>query len=175
LEVRLPDIDEHFHEFVAARLDRWRRGAYLLCGDWHLADDLVSEAIIRLHRHWSRVLLADNVEAYAQKILTRCWLSERRRRWYHREQTHADPPATAYPMDERIVDRLPLAELLRSLGPRQRAVVILRFYLDHSIEETAEILGITPGTVKSQCARALEHLRAGPAGTEPPHRETAAK
>ncbi|MFI5910987.1 SigE family RNA polymerase sigma factor [Dactylosporangium sp. NPDC051541] len=156
----MPDLDEEFHAYAAARLERWRRGAYLLCGDWHLADDLVSEAVIRLHRHWAKVRRADNVDAYAQTILTRCWLTERGRGWRRRERSTAELRHPAYqPPDERIVDRLPLAELLRALGPRQRAVLILRFYLDHSVEETAEILGITTGTVKSQCARAIEQLR----------------
>ncbi|GAA0921706.1 SigE family RNA polymerase sigma factor [Virgisporangium aurantiacum] len=151
--------DDEFHAFVAERLDRWRRSAYLLCGDWHLADDLVSQALVKLHRNWSKVRGADNVDAYAQKVLTRCWLTERGRRWRHREQTHSDPPHRESLPDDRVVDRLPLADLLRSLGPRQRAVLILRFYLDHSVEETAEILGVSPGTVKSQSARALGQLR----------------
>jgi RNA polymerase sigma-70 factor (sigma-E family) len=159
LEVRLSRSDDEFHAFVAERLDRWRRSAYLLCGDWHFADDLVSQALVKLHRSWARASRADNVDAYAQKVLTRCWLSERGRRWRRLEQTYSDPPHRSYLPDDRVVDRLPLADLLRSLGPRQRAVVILRFYLDHSVEETAEILGISTGTVKSQSARALELLR----------------
>jgi RNA polymerase sigma-70 factor (sigma-E family) len=159
LEVRLSRSDDEFHAFVAERLNRWRRSAYLLCGDWHLADDLVSQALVKLHRSWSKARGADNVDAYAQKVLTRCWLTERGRRWRHLEQTHSDPPPQSYLPNDRVVDRLPLAELLRSLGPRQRAVLILRFYLDHSVEETAEILGVSPGTIKSQSARALQQLR----------------
>ncbi len=155
----MPRSDDEFHAFVAERLVRWRRSAYLLCGDWHLADDLVSQALVKLYRSWSKVRSADNVDAYAQKVLTRCWLTERGRRWRQLEQTHSDPPRRSYLPDDRVVDRLPLADLLRSLGPRQRAVLILRFYLDHSVEETAEILGVSPGTVKSQSARALEQLR----------------
>ncbi|MFG2044019.1 SigE family RNA polymerase sigma factor [Dactylosporangium sp. NPDC048998] len=155
----MPRADDQFHVYVAEHLDRWRRTAYLLCGDWHLADDLVSEAVIRLHRHWSRASQANNVDAYTQKILTRCWLSEQRRRWRRVEHTQADPPATSYLQPDGIVERQPLAQLLESLGPRQRAVVILRFYLDHSVEETAELLGIAPATVRSQSTRALEHLR----------------
>ena len=151
--------DDEFHAFVAERLDRWRRSAFLLCGDWHLADDLVSQALVKLYRSWSKVRGADNVDAYAQKVLTRCWLTERGRRWRRLERTHRDPPPRPYLPDDRVVDRLPLADLLRRLGPRQRAVLILRFYFDHSVEETAEILGVAPGTVKSQSARALEQLR----------------
>ena len=152
--------DDEFHAFVAERLDRWRRSAYLLCGDWHLADDLVSVTVAKLFRHWRTVRRTDNADAYAQKVLTRCWLTERGRRWRHLEQTHSDPPPQPYPPDDRVIDRVPLADLLRSLGPRQRAVLILRFYLDHSVEETAQLLGISAGTVKSQSARGLETLRA---------------
>lgn len=151
--------EDQFHAFVAERLDRWRRSAFLLCGDWHLADDLVSQAMIKLHRSWSKASKADNLDAYAQKVLTRCWLSEQGRRWRSVEQSYADPPPPACQPDNRVVDRLPLADLLRSIGPRQRAVVVLRYYLDLSVEETADILGVSTGTVKSQAARALEQLR----------------
>jgi RNA polymerase sigma-70 factor (sigma-E family) len=155
----LPRAEAEFDAYVAERFDRWRRSAYLLCGDWHLADDLVSEAAIRLFRSWSRARKADNIDAYAQKILARCWLSERRRAWWRREQPTGETPASHYQHDDRVIDRLPLAQLLRSLGRRQRAALILRYYLDLSVEDTAEILGVTPSTVRSQCARALQQLR----------------
>lgn len=155
----MPSVDTDFHTFVVDRLDRWRRSAYLLCNDWHLADDLVSEAVIRLFRHWSKVRKAANPDAYAQKILTRRWLTERNRVWSRRESPSAMTPIRAEPQDERVVDRLPLAQLLKELGPRQRATIILRYYLDYSVDDTAEILGVTPGTVRSQCTRALEQLR----------------
>jgi RNA polymerase sigma-70 factor (sigma-E family) len=151
--------DDDFHLFAAERLDRWRRSAYLMCDDWHLADDLVSEAVMRLCRHWSRVRRADNPDAYAQKILARCWLTERRRAWWRRERTTDTLPVTPHRQDERVIDRLPLAQLLATLGPRQRAAVILRYYLDYSVEDTAEILGVAPSTVRAQCTRALEQLR----------------
>ncbi|GAA0904373.1 sigma-70 family RNA polymerase sigma factor [Virgisporangium aurantiacum] len=154
---------DDFHTFVAARLDRWRRSAYLMCDDWHLADDLVGDAVMRVCQHWSRVRRSDNPDAYAQKILARCWLTERRRAWWRRERTTGTVPetgpVTAHRQDERVIDRLPLAQLLETLGPRQRAAVILRYYLDYSVEETAGILGVTPSTVRGQCTRALEQLR----------------
>lgn len=155
----MPTADPDFLAFVADRLDRWRRSAYLLCRDWHLADDLVSEAVIKLLRNWSKVRAAASPDAYAQKILTRCWLTERRRAWWRREQPAAETPDRRSPQDERVIDRLPLAALLRGLPPRQRATLILRYYLDYSVEDTAEILGVTPGTVRGQCARAVEQLR----------------
>ncbi|MEV6300352.1 SigE family RNA polymerase sigma factor [Actinoplanes sp. NPDC051861] len=152
-------MDDHeFREFVAARLERWRRSAYLMCDDWHTADDLVSIAVTKLYRHWREVRRADNPEAYAQKVLTRTWLSERRRPW-RRERAAATLPDRPVPATDRITDRSSLAELLRMLGPRQRAVLILRFYFDYSAEQTADILQISVGTVKSQTARALRVLR----------------
>jgi RNA polymerase sigma-70 factor (sigma-E family) len=150
---------DDFHAFVAERLDRWRRSAYLMCDDWHLADDLVSDAVMLLCRHWSRVSRADNPDAYAQKILARCWLTERRRAWWRRERTTDTMPVTSHRQDERVIDRLPLAQMLKTLGPRQRATLILRYYLDYSVDETAEILGVAPSTVRAQCTRALEQLR----------------
>ena len=157
----MPNTDAEFHAFAAERLDRWRRSAYLLSDDWHLADDLVSEAVIRLFRHWPKVRKAANPHAHAQKILTRCGLTERRRAWWRRERSAPVLPATPIPQDERVVDRLPLADLLRRVTPRQRALLILRYYLDYSVEDTAEILGVTAGTVRGQCSRALEQLRNG--------------
>jgi hypothetical protein len=73
-----------------------------MCDDWHLADDLVSEAVMRLCRHWSRVRRADNPDAYAQKILARCWLTERRRAWWRRERTTDTLPVTPHRQDERV-------------------------------------------------------------------------
>lgn len=160
--------ESEFHTYVHARLGQWRRSAYLLCRDWHLADDLVSVTITRLYRHWAKVRIADNRDAYAHKVLTRCWLTESRRPWWRREQPSVEPPDRAWEPPDRVGDRGALAAMLRSLGPRQRAVLILRFYLDYSVEDTAAILQISPGTVKSQSTRGLETLRAIAAST--PHR-----
>jgi len=150
--------EQEFHEYVSARLDRWRRSAYLMCQDWHTADDIVSVAVGRLYEHWPRARQADNIDAYAQRILTRAWLNEARRPW-RRERPHEAPLEHGTVDVPEVVDRESLADLLRSLAPRQRAVIVLRFYLDYSIEETAAILGISQGTVKSQSARGLAALR----------------
>jgi RNA polymerase sigma-70 factor (sigma-E family) len=131
----------------------------LRCQDCHTADDLVSIAIAKIYRHWREVRSADNPEAYAQKILTRVWLSERRRPW-RRESSSAQLPDRPVAAADRMADRDSLAGMLRALGPRQRAVLVLRFYFDYSTEQTAEILQVTVGTVKSQTARGLEALRA---------------
>ena len=161
--------EEQFHAFVSPRLDRWRRSAYLLCRDWHTADDLVSTTVAKLFRRWPSVAAADNPDAFAQRVLTRSWLDERRRPWRRESPTEQLPDGAAV-LPSAIEDRESLAALLDSLGPRQRAVLVLRFYLDCSVEETAEILGVSPGTVKSQAARGLTSLRAL-AGASTPDQE----
>jgi len=150
--------DQEFHDFVAQRMERWRRSAYLMCQDWHTADDLVSIAVAKIYRYWREVRQADNPEAYAQRILTRTWLSERRRPW-RRERSAELVPDKPAGVTDGVADRDSFAALLRTLGPRQRAVLILRFYFDFSTEQTAEILQVTAGTVKSQTARGLNALR----------------
>lgn len=149
--------DREFHAYVSERMDRWRRSAYLLCQDWHTADDVVSVMIAKLYRHWSSVRAAKNPDAYAQRVLSRVWIDERRRPWRREERlVEAEPAPTVV---AEVTDRDSLAAMLASLGRRQRAVVVLRFYLDYSVAETAEILGISEGTVKSQSARGLQALR----------------
>ncbi|MEU8000503.1 SigE family RNA polymerase sigma factor [Catellatospora sp. NPDC049111] len=150
--------EERFRAFVAERMDRWRRTAYLLSRDWHTADDLVSVTIGKLYRHWRKVRAAGNPDAYAQRVLTRAWLDEVGRPW-RRERATSALPEQAVPDQHDVLDRDGLNRLLGSLGPRQRAVVVLRYYLDYSVEETAQVLGISVGTVKSQSARGLETLR----------------
>jgi RNA polymerase sigma-70 factor (sigma-E family) len=151
--------DDDYREFVAARLEPLRRTAYLLCRDWHTADDLVSITLGKLYRHWRRVRAADNVDAYARGVLTHAWLDERRRPWRREAATAVVPDVASAGPEGRLTDREALHDLLASLGARQRAVVVLRFYCDLSVEQTAEILGISTGTVKSQAARGLETLR----------------
>lgn len=151
--------EDDFHWYVSARLQRWRRTAFLLCQDWHTADDLVSITVTKLYRNWRKAGAADNRDAYAQRVLSRTWLDESRRP-SRREHVRAQLPDHGGPTPDRVTDRDSLAQLLRALGPKQRAVVVLRFYLDYSVEDTAEVLGVSVGTVKSQSARGLETLRA---------------
>jgi RNA polymerase sigma-70 factor (sigma-E family) len=151
--------EDDFHAYVSQRLERWRRTAYLLCQDWHTADDLVSITVTKLFRNWRKVRAADNRDAYAQRVLSRSWLDESRRA-FRREWSRPEPVEVGWSVPDRVTDRESLTRLLKTLGPRQRAVLVLRFYLDYSVEDTAEILGISPGTVKSQSARGLETLRA---------------
>jgi RNA polymerase sigma-70 factor (sigma-E family) len=146
-----------YREYVTHRIDGLRRTAYLLCGDWHTADDLVSTALVKLLRHWRRISSMESPDAYVRRILLRAWLDERRRPW-RREYTTASPPDGPAPSDDPT-QRLHVLALLAELPPRRRAVLVLRYFCDLSVAETAEALGCTEGTVKSQTARALEFLR----------------
>jgi RNA polymerase sigma-70 factor (sigma-E family) len=157
----LTDV-EGYREYVSTRLEPWRRAAYLLCGDWHTADDLVSTALIRLLRHWRRAAEMDNLDGYVRRIIVRAWLDERRRPW-RRERSQAELPEPAQPVatpGDRLDDRSVLLAYLAELPPRRRAVIVLRYFCDLSVEATADALGCSTGTVKSQTARALDALRA---------------
>lgn len=153
--------EDEYRQFVSARLEPLRRTAYLLCRNWHTADDLVSITIAKLYRHWRRVRAADNVDAYARGVLTNAWLDEGRRPW-RRERATEDPPDRVDPAVPQAawVERQALLDMVQQLPHRRRAVIVLRFYCDLSVEETAQILGISTGTVKSQAARGLETMRA---------------
>jgi RNA polymerase sigma-70 factor (sigma-E family) len=149
-----------YREYVTARMDVMRRTAYLLCRDWHTADDLVSITISKLYRHWSRIGQEPSIDAYVRKALLRTWLDEKRRPWHRREQPTEELPELPDLAEFAVVSRAELLDLLDGLPPRRRAAVVLRLYLDLSVEETAEILGCSVGTVKSQTARGLDTLRA---------------
>jgi RNA polymerase sigma-70 factor (sigma-E family) len=152
---------EDYREYVAGRLDPLRRTAYLLCGDWHTADDLVSAALVKLLRHWPRVSTMDNPDAYVRRVLLRTWLDERRKPWRREYATDLvpDPVAGGRSDMDGVTDRLTILALLAELPPRRRAVLVLRYFCDLSVEETAEELGCSIGTVKSQTARAIDALR----------------
>nr|BFE64407.1 SigE family RNA polymerase sigma factor [Dactylosporangium thailandense] len=150
--------EQSYREYVAGNLERLRRTAFLLCGDWHTADDLVSTVLAKLYRHWRRAARFEHLDAYVRRMLMRAWLDERRRPWRRETATEVLPDVSAPGPDADR--RLAVLSLLGSLPPRRRAVLVLRYFCDLSVEETAEALGCTEGTVKSQTARALESLRA---------------
>lgn len=165
--------DAEFADYLAARLPSFRRLALLLTQDWHRADDLVQAAITKLYVHWGRARAADNIDAYARAIVVREFLSERRSSWARRVTLSNQVPETAAPSLDQD-GSLDLHNAVAALPPRQRAVLVLRFYSDLTVEQSAEALGCTPGTVKSQTAKALDSLRRslGPefapgAGSEP--------
>ena len=148
-----------FREYVAARMERLRRTAFLYCRDWHTADDLVSTTLVKLYQHWRRAQQAGSLDAYVYGILAHAWLDERRRPW---RREHAVPELPDHASPSPPGGTRMCSALIASLPPGRRACVVLRFYCDLSVEQTAEVLGISPGTVKSQTARGLDMLR-GPA------------
>jgi RNA polymerase sigma-70 factor (sigma-E family) len=156
--------EAEFAELVAAKGAALRRTAYLMCGDWHLAEDLVQAAFVKIHLHWRRIRRQESFDAYLRTVLFHAYLDTRRAKW--RRETPAEylpdvaAPGTA-PSDDRDV----LVAALRRIPPRQRAVLVLRYWEDMSVEETAGLLGCTAGTVKSQAARGLAALRPLLAGT----------
>jgi RNA polymerase sigma-70 factor (sigma-E family) len=144
-----------FDEFVRARRQALLRTAYLLTGQHADAEDLVQAALIKAVPHWSKI--ADNPEPYVRRILARESVSRwRRRRW--REVSSDALPETATGAPD-VAAREDLRQALASLAPRQRAVIVLRYFEDLSEAETADALDIAVGTVKSQTRDALRVLR----------------
>jgi RNA polymerase sigma-70 factor (sigma-E family) len=147
-----------YRDYVVARMDALRRTAYLLCRNWHTADDLVATTLTKLYRKWHVAGRVANVDAYVRAILVNVWADERRRPWRREVSTDALPEYTGDQPPGH--DEHGLLAYLGTIAPRFRAVLVLRFYCDLSIEETAEALGIAAGTVKSQTARGLAAMRA---------------
>jgi RNA polymerase sigma-70 factor (sigma-E family) len=153
------DDERRYVEFVAGRLAWLRKVAFLLCQDWHRADDLAQAAITRLYVHWSAASRADNLDAYARRVLVREFLSARRTVWGSRVDLQPDPVREASAPDADPVTRVMVRVALAQVPPRQRAALVLRYYCDLSVEETADVLRCSPGTVKSQTSRGLAALR----------------
>lgn len=157
------DWERDFAAYVDGRGRALRGTAYLLCGDWHHAEDLTQAALTKLYLAWRRIDRAGSVDAYARKVLLRAFLDERRRPW-RREHPAAEPPEVApragAPDGAAGVDeRLALLAALRRLPPGQRAVVVLRHWEDLDVRQTAAALGISEGSVKSASSRGLAALR----------------
>jgi RNA polymerase sigma-70 factor (sigma-E family) len=154
--------EQAFREFADARMPALLRTAYLLCGDWHRAEDVVSTAIVKLYTSWRRVSQADNPDAYVRQVVVRTWLDETRRPWRRERPTETVPDSPSYDADvaaDTVARRADLRRLLTEMPARQRAVLVLRFYDDLSVERTAEILGCSPGAVKTLTSRALGTIR----------------
>lgn len=160
-----------FTEYVIGRQAWLRRVAYLLCQDWHRADDLVQTSLTKLFLNWRRIDEAANPDAYARTILVNTFLAEQRSPWWKRVVLHREADGAAE-VEQAAFERAgggqagpdlegaaDLRRALPLLPPRQRAVIVLRYYCELSIIEAAEALGCSTGTVKSQTSRAIETLR----------------
>ena len=154
-----PAMEDEFREFVTVRSGALLRTAYLLAGDWSTAEDLLQTALTKTYLAWKRLGQIEAVEPYARRVLVNTATSWWRRRW-HGERPTEFLPETAAPdrLDEQL-DRDVLWKHVKALPARQRAVLVLRFYEDMSEAQTAAMLDISAGTVKSQTSRALGTLR----------------
>lgn len=154
-----PSIEEDFREFVAARSGALLRTAYLLAGDWATAEDLLQTALTKTYLAWKRLGHIEAVEPYTRRVLVNTATSWWRRRWHGERPTEVMPERPGPDQHEQALERDALWQHVKRLPARQRAVLVLRFYEDLSEAQTADLLDISRGTVKSQTARALATLR----------------
>jgi RNA polymerase sigma-70 factor (sigma-E family) len=163
--MRRNERDQAFTEYVAARRAHLRRTAYLICGDWHAAEDLVQMALTKLYAAWPRVSRRESVEAYARRIIVRAHIDERRRPW--RRET---PGMDGFDHAAERIDVEGRDALVRALGMlplQQRRAVVLRHWYGLSVRETAADLGCSEGSVKSHTARGMAALRSMLSSEEP--------
>ena len=155
--------EQEFADYFSTRRDAVRRTAFLLCGDWHRADDLAQTAFVALHRHWRKVRDKGSLDAYVRRTLVRAVIDESRRPWRRERFVDAVPEPAGDPapsdVGEGVATREALLDGLRRVPPRQRVVLVLRFLEGLDVAATADLLGCTEGTVKSQTARGLDALR----------------
>lgn len=153
-----PIATDSFEEYIAARSRALYRTAYLLSGQRVDAEDLLQTTLIKLFVGWRHASKADSPDAYARRVMLNTFISGRRPQRFRRERLVASPvePTAIHPPPNVRGDLWPL---VLALPPRQRAVVVLRFYEDLSEREIADVLNIAPGTVKSTAAAAMKSLR----------------
>ncbi len=162
-------FEEEFREFVAARSTALLRTAYLLSGDWGAAEDLLQITLTKTYLAWRRLGHIEAVEPYARRVLVNTSTSWWRRRWHGERPTEVLPERPVSDGLDARLERDALWRHVKELPARQRAVLVLRFYEDLSEADTAVLLGVSVGTVKSQSSRALATLRSrlGEHGIEP--------
>jgi RNA polymerase sigma-70 factor (sigma-E family) len=154
----LVGVHEEFTEYATASAGRLREIAFLMCQDWHQAQDLAQATLAKVFVAWPRIRRRENVDAYARQVLIREFLGGKRKRSAG-ERVMADLPEQSARRDPAEL-RLTLLEALAGLQPSQRAAVVLRHWEDHSVEKVAEIMRTTPAAVRSHCFRGLQELRA---------------
>ncbi|NEA31048.1 SigE family RNA polymerase sigma factor [Streptomyces sp. SID13031] len=149
---------DDFEEFARARTPQLYRTAWLLTGDRHHAEDLVQETLAKMFRAWQGLQRIENPPAYAQTVLARTFISQRRRRSWSERPTSSMPDQADRPNDSAL--RISLQNALAELSPLDRAVLVLRFFEDRSVEQVALDLGKNAGAIRTRTSRALERLRA---------------
>ena len=151
------DAVEEFTAYVAASAPRMRRTAYLVCGDWQRAEDEVQTALVKLYLAWDRVRARSSLDGFVRTTLVRGLIDERRPLEAGAVAGRLPDRAAVEPM--AVEERLTVRDALAQVPPRQRAALVLRFYEDCDVAETARVMGCSEGTVKSQTARGLARLR----------------
>jgi RNA polymerase sigma-70 factor (sigma-E family) len=152
------DTDGAYRRFATDAAPALFRTAWLLAGDWHLAEDLVQDCLARMYTAWPGIGRIDNPAAYAQTVLVRQFLTHRRRRSSGERPTDRLPETGETGPDTDL--RVALTAALGQLPDRDRAVVVLRYLADRSVEQVAADIGRSPGAVRIQAMRALAKLRA---------------
>jgi len=148
---------DEFAEFAEAAAPRLRRTAFLLCGDWHGAEDLAQAALANVFVAWRRIRRHDAVHAYATRTLVNIYLADKRLKRVSEVLTARPPERPAAPADLEV--RMLVLDALALLPRRSRAVIVLRYWADLSVDQAADVLGCSSANVKSQTARALDRLR----------------
>lgn len=152
--------EEQFTAFVVAAAPRLRRTAYLMCRDWHLAQDLTQTTFAKMYASWNRIRRVADLEAYSRRVLMNAVFDHRSRR-SATEIVVAEPPASPRPTSDGAAElHVTLMNALATLPVRDQAIVVLRHWEDQSVDSVAEILGVSVSVVKMQNARALGRLRA---------------
>ncbi len=158
--------DESFVDYVRRREQSLLRTAYLLTGDVHHAEDLLQTALTDLFRSWDKITDPGSVDGYVRRILVNANNSAWRKSWRRREipatDLFTDPVERFQPTTDDPATRNTVWEQVQTLPPKQRVVIVLRYYEDLAVDTIADLMGISPGTVKSQANRALATLRANP-------------
>ena len=152
------DRDQEFRAYFEARAAAVRRTAFLLCGDWHRAEDLAQTALAKVYQHWGRLDRNGQVDAYVRKALVRTVIDESRWR-KRRPETVVDVLPEIVEVVTGLEEAMDVRHALAALPPRQRAAVVLRYWDDLPVAETAAALGCSEGTVKSQVSKGLGALR----------------
>lgn len=150
--------DEEFSVFVAAASPRLRRTAYLMCRDWHLAQDLTQITLAKMYASWGRLWRTANLEAYSRRVLMNAVFDQKKRR-SDSEVVLADLPEPAASPQRRTDLQVTLMDALATLPVRDRAIVVLRHWEDQSVDTVAEVLGVSVSVVKMGNARSLARLR----------------
>lgn len=150
--------DREYVEYVSAALDRLRRTAFLLCGDADRADDIVQSALIAVYLRWKKIRTVGNLDGYVHRILVRRYIDETRKSWARVLLAWRDADTVA-PAGPSVEDSQTVQAALAKVSRGQRAVLVLRFFCDMSVQDTAAVLGLSAGTVKSQTSRGLAAMR----------------